>query len=281
MWILPYAAGRYRIGQLCFCKTFDVFKSSAIFVNIMTVQTNSAISVDCVIFGFDGANLKVLLVRRKSSDPLYHDEEFKLPGAMILENESLPEAAARVLEATTGLRGLYLNQTSIFSDPYRVTGDELKWICEYHGVHTERVVTVGYYSLVKLDRGMMAYTMRNGAVWKNIDQINHLIMDHYSILSDALTYLQKDILLSPSAFHLLPKKFTIRQLQNLLEAVLGIEIDNRNFRKKLFSSGILVETEEFEQHVSHKPAKLYKLSKGAFSKKAIGKGFQFVAAWLL
>lgn len=248
---------------------------------MMIVQTNSAISVDCVIFGFDGADLKVLLVRRRSSDPLYADEDFKLPGAMIHENETLPEAAARVLEASTGLRGLYLKQTSIFSDPYRVTEDEMRWICKYHSIHTERVVTVGYYSLVKLDRGMVDYTMRNGAVWKTVDQINHLIMDHMDILSDALTFLQKDVLLSPSAFQLLPKKFTIRQLQNLLEAILGIEIDNRNFRKKLFSSGILVETEEFEKHVSHKPARLYKLSKGAFSRKDLGKGFQFVAAWLL
>lgn len=247
----------------------------------MIVQTNSAISVDCVIFGFDGADLKVLLVRRRSSDPLYADEDFKLPGAMIHENETLPEAAARVLEASTGLRGLYLKHTSIFSDPYRVTEDEMRWICKYHGIHTERVVTVGYYSLVKLDKGMVDHTMRNGAVWKTVDQINHLIMDHMDILSDALTFLQKDVLLSPSAFQLLPKKFTIRKLQNLLEAILGIDIDNRNFRKKLFSSGILIETDEFEKHVSHKPARLYKLSKGAFSRKDLGKGFQFVAAWLL
>jgi hypothetical protein len=163
----------------------------------------------------------------------------------------------------------------------RVTEDEMRWICKYHGIHTERVVTVGYYSLVKLDKGMVDHTMRNGAVWKTVDQINHLIMDHMDILSDALTFLQKDVLLSPSAFQLLPKKFTIRKLQNLLEAILGIDIDNRNFRKKLFSSGILIETDEFEKHVSHKPARLYKLSKGAFSRKDLGKGFQFVAAWLL
>ena len=80
------------------------------------VQTNSAISVDCAIFGFDGVNIKVLLVRRRTVDPLYHDKELKLPGAMIRENETLPEAASRVLEGSTGLKGLYLKQTSIFSD---------------------------------------------------------------------------------------------------------------------------------------------------------------------
>lgn len=103
------------------------------------VQINSAISVDCVIFGFDGSDLKVLLVRRRTADPLYHDMELKLPGAMIRENETLPQAAARVLEASTGLKDLYLKQTSIFSDPYRVDPSELEWIGQYHGIHTARV----------------------------------------------------------------------------------------------------------------------------------------------
>lgn len=244
------------------------------------VQINSAISVDCVIFGFDGENIKVLLVRRRTADPLYHDKELKLPGAMIRENETLPEAAARVLEGSTGLKGLYLKQTTIFSDPRRVDESELLWIGQYHGIHTVRVVTVGYYALVKLDQGMVNYTRRQGAVWMNVDDIHHLIMDHMDILSDALSVLQKDILWSPVAFQLLPKKFTVRQLQNLLEAVFGIEIDNRNFRKKLFASGILLETDEIEKHVSHKPAKLYVLNKSAFGKKDITKKLHFVASWL-
>lgn len=233
------------------------------------VQTNSAISVDCVIFGFDGVNIKVLLVRRRNVDPLYSDKELKLPGAMIRENETLPEAASRVLEASTGLKGIYLKQTTIFSDPGRVDTRELKWICRYHGINTDRVVTVGYYALVKLDASMVNYTRRLGATWMDVDDIHHLIMDHMDILSDALTVLQKDILWSPIAFNLLPKKFTVRQLQNLLEAVFGIEIDNRNFRKKLFSSGILVQTDEYERHVSHKPARLYQLNKSLFTKKNI------------
>lgn len=233
----------------------------------INLQTNSAISVDCVIFGFDGENIKVLLVRRKAADPKYHNKDWKLPGAMIHQNETLPEAAARVLEATTGLQDLYLKQTSIFSDPQRIDEDELEWIGNFYGVKTERVVTVGYYTLVKLDQRMINYTKRHGAVWSNVDDIRHLIMDHMDILSDALTVLQKEILWSPIAFRLLPKKFTIRQLQNLLEAVFGIEIDNRNFRKKLFSSGILLQTEEYEKHVNHKPARLFMLNKSAFSKK--------------
>jgi 8-oxo-dGTP diphosphatase len=114
---------------------------------------------------------------------------------------------------------------------------------------------------------MINYTRRQGAVWMNVDDIHNLIMDHMDILSDALTVLQKDILWSPIAFKLLPKKFTVRQLQNLLEAVFGIEIDNRNFRKKLFASGVLIETGEMEKNVSHKPARLYTVNKNAVGKK--------------
>lgn len=244
------------------------------------VQTNSAISVDCVIFGFDGKNLKALLVRRRTVDPLYDEGEQKLPGAMIRENETLPEAASRVLEGATGLTGLYLKQTSIFSDPDRVDADELKWICEYHGINTDRVVTVGYYALVKLDKGLALYTSRKGATWVNVDEIHDLIMDHMDILSDALSALQKDILWSPIAFQMLPKKFTIRQLQNLLEAVFGIEIDNRNFRKKIFTTGILQETDEMERNVNHKPARLYVLNKSAFGRKELAPKLSFVASWL-
>ena len=107
-------------------------------------------------------------------------------------------------------------------------------------------------------------------LWKNVDAVCNLIMDHMNILSDALDFLKKDILLTPSAFQLLPRKFTVRQLQNLLEAVLGVEIDNRNFRKKLFASGILSATDEFEKHVSHKPARLYRFNKATFGRKGLG-----------
>jgi len=233
----------------------------------MNVQTNSAISVDCVIFGFDGTDLKALLVRRRNADPLYDEKEVKLPGAMILENETLEEAASRVLEATTGLKGLYLKQIAIFSNPNRVTREELDWICEYHGISTDRVVTVGYYALVKLGKGMTDYTRRQGAQWMNVDEIHSLIMDHMDILSAALSALQKEMILSPAAFKLLPRKFTVRQLQNLFEAVFGVGIDNRNFRKKLFASDILVDTGEMETSVRHKPARLYSLKKGVLSKR--------------
>lgn len=232
----------------------------------MSVQTNQSLSVDCAVFGFNGKTLKVLLIERRYSKPDVRLDPLKLPGAMILENETLPEAAYRVLEEATGLKNIYLKQMDIFSDPKRVSGEELEWINRYHGINTERVVTVGYYALVKLDARMVAYTTAKGAQWVDVDAIQRLAMDHKQILTAALSVLCREMLQSPVAFELLPRKFTIRTLQNLYSAVLGIEIDNRNFRKKILSSGFLIPTAEKEQGVAHKPARFYTFNRNAYRK---------------
>ena len=238
----------------------------------MFVENNSTLSVDCVVFGFDGTALKVLLIDRKNADD-WPSPDLKLPGAMILENETLPDAATRVLAESTGLSDIFLKQTSIFSSPDRVSEQELQWICNYHKIKTNRVVTVGYYALVNLTEGTLNYTLRRGAVWKPVDEIHHLIMDHMEILSDALNVLQREMMYSPIAFEFLPKRFTIRQLQNLFTAVYGVEIDSRNFRKKLFSTKLLKETDEVEKNVAHKPAKYYEFNRAEF-KKAVNQKFK-------
>ncbi|MDE5690778.1 MAG: NUDIX hydrolase [Alistipes sp.] len=232
----------------------------------MSVQMNQSLSVDCVVFGFDGRSLKALLVERRDYDPETHLDRLKLPGAMIQENETLPAAASRVLAEATGLREIYLKQMEIFSDPGRVTGKELEWINRSHGIRTERVVTVGYYALVKLDRRVIAYTTEKRAQWIEVESIQRLAMDHKQILSAGLSYLCRDLQQSPAAFELLPRKFTIRELQNLYSAVLGIEIDNRNFRKKILASGFLILTDEKEQGVAHKPARYYMFDKTAYKR---------------
>lgn len=229
----------------------------------MPVQTNQSLSVDCAVFGFDGEILKALLIER----PVDHSlDRLKLPGSMILGNETLPEAAYRVLEEATGLRkrDLYLKQMEIFSDPNRVSGDELEWINRRHGIRTVRVVTVGFYALLKLDHRTIDYTSSKGARWMAVDAIQRLAMDHKEILSTALGHLCREMQQSPVAFELLPKKFTIRALQRLFEAALGIEIDNRNFRKKMLSSGFLHPTGEKEQGVAHKPAEYYIFDRQAY-----------------
>lgn len=232
----------------------------------MSIQMNQSLSVDCAVFGFNGEALKVLLIERRYYKPDTRLDPLKLPGAMILENETLPEAAYRVLEEATGLKDVYLKQMEIFSDPRRVSGEELEWINRYHGIRTERVVTVGYYALVKLDARTIAYTTAKGAQWVDVESIQRLAMDHKQILTSALAVLCREMLQSPVAFELLPRRFTIRQLQTLYSAVLGIEIDNRNFRKKLLSSGFVTPTAEKEQGVAHKPARYYTFNKHAYQK---------------
>ena len=227
----------------------------------MSIQMNQSLSVDCAVFGFNGKSLKVLLIERRYYAPDTRLDKLQLPGAMIL-----PQAAYRVLEEATGLRDVYLKQMDIFSDPNRVSGEELEWINRYHGIRTERVVTVGYYALVKLDTRTVAYTTAKGAQWVDVDSIQRLAMDHKQILSAALAVLCREMLQSPVAFELLPRKFTIRALQNLYSAVLGIEIDNRNFRKKILASGFLTPTAEREQGVAHKPAQYYTFNKNAYKK---------------
>lgn len=244
------------------------------------IDTNSAISVDCAVFGFDGNCLKVLLIKRRYPVDDLSAEDLKLPGAMIHENETLQDAAARVLKESTGLRNIYLRQTSIFSDPARVSPRELEWICRYHGIKTRRVVTVGYYALVKLTTEIVSYTRKNGARWVEIDMVRHLIMDHMDILGNALDILQKEFTHTPIAFELLPKKFTLRMLQDLFSAVLGVSIDSGNFRKKIITSGLLAPTGEFEINVAHKPAQFYTFDKSAY-KKAMKEKFKlyFLDNW--
>lgn len=135
----------------------------------MSPQPNPSLSVDCVVFGFDGAALKVLLVERDFVNPAgerIHD--FKLPGSLIFQDEELRASAARVLDKYMGRRDIYLRQLHVFSQPDRVVGEELRWLNEHYGVHTGRVVTVGYYALVKLNEALIASaaaSMPNGSEW--------------------------------------------------------------------------------------------------------------------
>ncbi len=238
----------------------------------MAIETNHSLSVDCVIFGYDSEGLKVLLVEQRTP-PQYHNksDKLKLPGSMILENETLPEAARRVLLERTGLEEVYLKQIDIFSSPERVVGDELRWIADYHNVETTRVVTVGYYALVSITQQRLRHTKRKGAIWQQYEQTSGLVMDHDEILHKAMELLREDFDRSPIAFELLPKRFTIRELQDLYSAVNGVELDNRNFRKKVLGSGILTPTGEKEQNVAHKPAEYFTFNATEY-KKIVRKG---------
>lgn len=233
----------------------------------MAPRINPSLSVDCVVFGFDGRALKVLLIERRYRT---HNEteayDFKLPGSLIYEDEDVRSAAHRIVEQYLGRREIYLRQLHVFSRPDRVTGEELTWLKAHYQVETSRVVTVAYYMLVKLDESLVAHTQNQGARWIELEAVHHLAMDHKQILGFALETLGKQLTTEPIAFELLPRKFTLRQLQQLYEGILGIELDNRNFRKKVLSSDYVRPTGEREKQVAHKPALYYTFNRQRFSK---------------
>lgn len=218
---------------------------------------NPSISVDIVVFGFDGNTLKVLLVERQKIDdssPL----EYKLPGSMIAEDEDLDTSAYNALKNLTGLKDIYLEQLHVFSDPNRIKeGSDKKWIEATYGITAKRIVTVSYFSLVKINLSVLKTTLLGKAFWCNVQDLKHVAFDHKEIIMKGLERLNNRLHTTPVAFELLPKKFTIKQLQNLYEAILGIEIDNRNFRKRVLKFPYLVKLNEKESKVSHKPATFY------------------------
>lgn len=232
---------------------------------------NPSISVDCVVFGFDGTELKVLLVdflkEVEGSNSSHIQHERKLPGSLIQEKEDLSCAAQRTLSEMTGLNDIFLRQIYVFSDPNRISKPEdINWIEKTYGVKVSRIVTVAYFALVKINKSVLQRTIEGVARWHSVLNIKQLAFDHKSILLKALEVLSQQLLNEPIAFELLPKRFTIRQLQNLYEAILGIEIDNRNFRKKVLNFPCIKLLDEKEKGVAHKPARLYKFDKAMYEK---------------
>lgn len=204
---------------------------------------NIAVSVDCVIFGYEEKELKVLLIK---SDL----EEFKnlhsLLGDLVQPGEDLEAASYRVLKERTGLDDVYLEQVHSFGSLDRHPSG--------------RVVTVAYYSLVDIRHHKLKLN-NNELRWHSINQIKKLAFDHKLILNTCLKRLQERIMEHPVVFNLLPEKFSLRQLQELYEAILGIELDRRNFRKKIALKDWLHDLNEMESNLSHRPGKLYKLKK--------------------
>jgi 8-oxo-dGTP diphosphatase len=229
---------------------------------------NPHISVDCVIFGFSKNRLKVLLIRRTVNGPsgdLIHDH--KLPGDFIAINEDLDLAASRTLEELTGLKNIYLRQFSFFGRPDRISKSiDINWLNETTGHKIKRVVTAAYYSLININDTNRDFAIKNNASWIDVKQIPQLAFDHASIISKGLTHLQLSLRNEPIGFELLPEKFTIRELQTLYEVILDCTLDNRNFRKKILKSAYMVQLEEKQTGVAHKPAYYYRFDRNIYDK---------------
>ncbi len=217
-----------------------------------------ALTVDCVVFGLDEDELQVLLIRR-GLEPFVGS--WALPGGFIHLDESLEDAARRELEEETGLRKLYLEQLCTFGDIGRDP--------------RERVITVAYYALVKLsEHKVRAATDAADAAWFGISDLPSLAFDHASIVETALSRLRGKVRYQPIGFELLPRKFTLTQLQRMYEVILERKLDKRNFRKKILGMDLLVELDEVQKDVAHRAARLYKFDDRRY-RKLVKQGFSF------
>lgn len=218
----------------------------------------SAVSVDCVIFGYDDDALKVLV--SKCDMPPF-ENEYSLLGDIVRPTETTDEAAKRVLVQKTGFTDVFLEQVQVFSDLNR------------HPLG--RVITVAYFSLIKIDDDHLAHLEKDASLqWIAVKDIKTLAFDHYNIMDTCHKKMQKQIRERPIGFNLLPKKFSLLQLQRLYEVILNIELDKRNFRRKLSTLDILKDLHEIEESVSHRPAKLYTFDESVYEKKRMT-GFNF------
>ncbi|MBI2478755.1 MAG: NUDIX hydrolase [Planctomycetia bacterium] len=218
----------------------------------------AALTVDCVVFGLDDDDLKVLLIQR---DLPPFEGRWALPGGFVRLDESLEDSARRELREETGIENVYLEQLYTIGDIDRDP--------------RERVVTVTYYALVKLtDHQVQAATDARHAAWFAVDDVPALAFDHAKILEMAHERLRGKVRYQPIGFELLPTKFTLRQIQHLYEVVLDRSLDKRNFRKRILSMDILVELDEVETDVAHRAARLYKFDRRKYQ-RLTKQGFNF------
>src|SRR6266576_3625991 len=218
----------------------------------------AALTVDCVVFGLDESELKVLLIQRGLDS---FKGKWALPGGFVRVDETLDEAARRELAEEAGLKDVFLEQLYTFGSVDRDP--------------RERVVSVAYYSLVKMAaHDTKAATDAADARWFPISKVPKLAFDHAQILAAALARLKGKVRYQPIGFELLPPKFTLSQLQHLYEAVLATELDKRNFRKKVLSFGLLVPLQETQMTGRHRPAQLFRFDVDKY-KKLKKRGFNF------
>ena len=217
------------------------------------------VAVDCIIFGYDilEKEIKLLLLKRIFEPAM---GKWSLAGGFVNDNESLDDAASRILRKLTGLESVYLKQSFTYGETKRDPGD--------------RVISAAYFALIKSRDIDPELAEQNYVHWRSISRLPDLIFDHPKMVKRALTDLQNQVKIKPVGFELLPKKFTLVQLQDLYEAIYQRKIDKRNFRKKILSMGILEKLEEKERETSKKGAYYFKFNEGTY-KSLKQNGFYF------
>ena len=205
------------------------------------------LSVDCIIFGFDNNKLKILIGRRQM-DP--GRGEWSLYGGFVRSDESLDEAANRTLNELTGLHTIYMRQVGAFGSIDRDPG--------------ERVVSVAYYALINVKDYDDKLRKEHGVEWVEVDKVPTMFSDHNQMVNRALKLMRDKIKTRPISFQLLPPLFTLTQLQRLYEAVIGEEVDKRNFRKRIKEMDYIEKTELIDKTHSKRGAALYRFNKKAY-----------------
>ena len=213
-------------------------------------QPHILVAIDCIIFGFDGRDLKLLLIKRG-----FHPEKdrWSLMGGFLQARENLEEAANRILKQLTGLEGVYMEQLRTFSDPGRDPA--------------ERTISVAYYALIDIEKYQMQISEEYHAEWFLLNQKPELILDHDEMVQLAQKQLRYKASMHPILFELLPGRFTIPQLQNLYEGVYNTVFDNRNFTKKILSTGLIIKQAVKDKSGSKKGAFYYKLDRKKYKNK--------------
>jgi ADP-ribose pyrophosphatase YjhB (NUDIX family) len=217
-----------------------------------------ALSIDCLVFGFRNSELDILLIKHAEG---ISKGRWALPGGWIQYNESVDDAASRLLTSLTGVSNIYLEQLRVFGEVNRYPG--------------KRVITITYFALINAG----TYSLSPGftasdAQWVNIHEVPKLPYDHNKILQYGFQHLKHKVKHEPIGFNLLPKKFTLHQIQKLYEAIMETELDKPNFRRKLLNMNLLVPCDEKQVDVSHRAANLYRFDKKIY-KQLTETGFIF------
>ena len=221
-------------------------------------QTRVLVAVDCIIFGFDGESIKLLLIQR-GFEP--EKDKWSLMGGFVQPNETPEDAAARVLKQLTGLENVYMEQMEVFGAPDR---DPI-----------ERTLSIAYYALIDIRKYKDQLNQDYRAEWVSLKEVPKLIFDHNSMVEHAKKKLRYKAALHPIIFELLPEKFTIPQILTLYEGVYDILLDKRNFNRKLLSTGLLIRQKDKDKENSKKGAFYYKLNKEIYKDK-IGAFLNFI-----
>ena len=207
-------------------------------------QSRILVAVDCIIFGFDEEGFKLLLIQRGFAPEI---KKWSLMGGFVRQEESLDEAANRVLKQLTGLENVFLEQMRVFSAPDRDP--------------VERTIAVAYVALIDIHKYEQQLSEDFHAKWFRLNELPNLIFDHEEMVEMAKNRLRYRAALHPLLFELLPEKFTLPQLQSLYEGLYEIDFDKRNFTRKVLSTGILVKLDEKDKENSKKGAFFFKINK--------------------